>query len=202
MLDGLMRRMIDPPLLAAGRVLSERGVHADRVTLLGLGFGLACAAAIWARFDLAALLLLVLSRLCDGLDGAVAAARRRTDRGGFLDIICDFAFYGAFPLAFALRDPDANALPAAILLASFYINGATFLAYAAVAARRGLETSSRGHKTIYFTAGLAEGSETILVFVLMLLLPHWFGALAHGFAALVAVTALSRAWIGWNGFRD
>jgi phosphatidylglycerophosphate synthase len=202
MLDGAMRRLIDPPLLKAGRALAARGVPADGVTLLGLGLGLGCAAAIVAGWDGAALLLLALNRLCDGLDGAVAAVKARTDRGGFLDIVCDFAFYGAVPLAFALRDPALHALPAAALLASFYLNGATFLAYAAIAARRGLETMSRGHKTIYFTAGLAEGSETILVFVLMLLAPAWFGPLAYGFAALVAVTALSRAAMAWTSFRD
>jgi phosphatidylglycerophosphate synthase len=202
MIDGVMRRLIDPPLLAMGRVLAARGVSADSVTLLGLALGLACAGAVVARLDLLALVLLVAGRLCDGLDGAVAAATRRTDKGGFLDIVCDFAFYGSVPLAFALREPDAHALPAAVLLFSFYVNGATFLAYAAIAAKRGLESTSRGHKTIYFTAGLAEGSETIAVFMAMILLPAWFGVLAYGFAVLVAVTAISRAMIAWTTFRD
>jgi phosphatidylglycerophosphate synthase len=202
MLDGLMRQIIDPPLLLAGRVLARKGVQADAVTAFGLVLGLGCAAAIWLGFGMLALALLLASRLCDGLDGAVAAARQRTDRGGFLDIVCDFVFYGAVVLAFALRDPAANAVPAAVLLFSFYVNAATFLAYAAIAARRGLETTSRGHKTIYFTAGLAEGSETIAVFIAMLLLPEWFAVLAYGFAALVLVTALSRSIIAWTTFRD
>ena len=202
MLDGLMRQIIDPPLLLAGRVLARNGVQADAVTAFGLVLGLGCAAAIWLGFDMLALALLLAGRLCDGLDGAVAAARQRTDRGGFLDIVCDFVFYGAVVLAFALRDPAANAVPAAVLLFSFYVNAATFLAYAAIAARRGLETTSRGHKTIYFTAGLAEGSETIAVFIAMLLLPEWFAVLAYGFAALVLVTALSRSIIAWTTFHD
>ena len=202
MLDGLLRQIIDPPLLATGRLLAARGVSADAVTLIGLAKGLGCGIAIWLHLDVLALVLLLGGRICDGLDGAVAAASQRTDRGGFLDIVCDFVFYGAVPLAFALRDPALNALPASVLLFSFYVNGATFLAYAAVAARRGLETSTRGHKTIYFSAGLAEGAETILVFVLMLLFPDLFGALAYIFAALVGVTALSRAIIAWTTFRD
>jgi phosphatidylglycerophosphate synthase len=202
MIDGVMRRLIDPPLLLIGRVLARRGISADAVTLAGLAFGLASAAAIWARLDMLALALLAIGRLCDGLDGAVAAATSRTDRGGLLDIICDFTFYGAVPLAFALREPGANALPAAVLLFSFYVNGATFLAYAAIAAKRGLETTSHGHKTIYFTAGLAEGTETILVFAAMIVLPAWFGLLAYGFALAVGITALSRAMIAWTTFRD
>ena len=105
----------------------------------------------------AALALVPLSRLADGLDGAVARARRPTDFGGLLDIVCDFVFYGAVPLAFAWRDPAATACAAAFLLFTFYVNGASFLAYAALAAKRGLETTTRGVKSIYFTAGLVEG---------------------------------------------
>ncbi len=153
MLDGVMRRLIDPPLAAAGRALAGLGASADAVTLAGLACGFGMAAAVVLGHDLAALALLAANRICDGLDGAVAAATRRTDRGGFLDIVCDFAFYGAIPLAFALRDPSANALPAAALLFTFYVNGATFLTFAAVAAKRGLTTRSRGEKSLYFTAG-------------------------------------------------
>jgi phosphatidylglycerophosphate synthase len=202
MLDGVMRRLIDPPLRRAGQALAARGANADQVTLAGLAFGLAACLAVTARHDMLALALFLAGRLCDGLDGAVAGATRRTDRGGYLDIVCDFAFYGAFPLAFALRQPDANALAAAVLLFSFYVNGATFLAFAAVAAKRGLETRSRGEKAIYFTAGLAEGTETIAIFALMLLAPAWFPVLAYGFAALVALTAISRAIIAWTTFDD
>src|SRR5690606_32957571 len=107
---------------------------ADAVTLAGFAAGLCSAAAVVLRLDLLTAVLFLAGRLADGLDGAIARARGRTDRGGFLDIVCDFAFYGAFPLAFALREPQANALAAAVLLFSFYANGATFLAYAAVAA--------------------------------------------------------------------
>lgn len=202
MIDGLLRRLIDPPLLAAGRSLAKRGVNADAVTVMGLCLGLACAGAIWMQLDGLALVLLAAGRLCDGLDGAVAAATRRTDRGGFLDIVCDFVFYAAVPLAFALREPDLNAVPAAVLLVSFYVNGATFLSYAAIAAKRGLETISRGHKSIYFTAGLAEGAETIVVFITMILLPDWFGILALSFAAMVGITAAGRVMIAWTTFRD
>jgi phosphatidylglycerophosphate synthase len=192
MLDGYMRRIIDPPLDRMGRALAARGVAADAVTLAGLLFGVAAAACVALRQDGAALVLVGLSRLADGLDGAVARATRRTDFGGFLDIACDFVFYGAVPLAFAWRNPGADAVAAAFLLFTFYVNGATFLAYAAMAARRGFETATRGVKSIYFTAGLVEGSETIAAFVVMLLKPDWFAAIATAFGAMTLATAASR----------
>jgi phosphatidylglycerophosphate synthase len=116
----------------------------------------------------------------------------RTDLGGYLDIVLDFVFYGAIPLGFAVADPAANALPAAVLLFSFYANGASFLAYAILAEKRKLKGSARGPKSIFFTAGLAEATETIAVFVLFCLFPFWFPPLAYLFAAMTLYTGVSR----------
>jgi phosphatidylglycerophosphate synthase len=202
MLDGLVRRIIDPPLDGIGRRLARARVSADLLTALGLACGLAAAAAIAARADVAGLALLLLGRLLDGLDGATARASRHTDRGGFLDIVFDFVFYGAVPLAFAVRDPGQNGLPAAVLLFTFYVNGASFLAFAAVAAKRGLESRIRGLKSIYFTVGLAEGTETILAFVAMILAPAFFPIIAYGFAGLTAMTAITRITLAWWVFAE
>jgi len=202
MLDGWVRRRIDPSLDRMGRSLAGAGVSADVLTLLGLGAGLGGALMIALRFDGAALLLFILNRLFDGLDGAIARATRRTDRGGFVDIVSDFAVYGAVPLAFALREPAGFALPAACLLFAFYVNGASFLAFAAVAAKRRMAASPRGVKSIYYTAGLMEGTETILFFVAMILAPDWFPALAYAFAGLTLVSALARVALAWTVFRD
>ncbi|MFO0405765.1 MAG: CDP-alcohol phosphatidyltransferase family protein [Labrys sp. (in: a-proteobacteria)] len=199
MLDGLARRVIDPPLNAAGRRLAAAGVTADGVTTAGLVAGLGAAVAIALHAPLLGLVLIGLSLLLDGLDGAVARASAKTDRGGYLDIVFDFIFYGAVPLAFAVADP-AMAIPAAVLLFAFYVNGASFLAYAIFAAKRGLETRGRGDKSLYFTAGLAEGTETIAVFVAMCLWPAGFALLAYGFAALCLVTAAARIRLAVDAF--
>jgi len=201
MLDGLMRGVIDPPLNRGGRWLAARGASADAVTLIGLGLGLLAAGLLAAgQAGLAVVVPLLASRLADGLDGAVARARGRTDFGGYLDIVCDFAFYAAIPLAFVLRDPAANAAAGAFLLASFYVNGATFLGYAAIAARRGMETTSRGEKSLYFTAGLLEGTETIAFFLLIAIWPGTFGPAAWVFGALCLVTAVARVMLARRSF--
>ncbi|HEX8166542.1 MAG TPA: CDP-alcohol phosphatidyltransferase family protein [Beijerinckiaceae bacterium] len=202
MLDRPMRRLLGPALDRAGRALGARGVSADALTFAGLGAGLAAAACVAARLDAAAFLLLVVNRVLDGLDGAVARATVRTDRGGFLDIVFDFVFYGAVPLAFALRDPAANAVPAAALLFAFYVNGASFLAFAAIAAKRGLDDAALNGKSIHFTAGLAEGTETILFFAAMMLWPAAFPLLAYAFAGLTLASAAARVVAAWRAFRD
>ncbi|NUB46563.1 CDP-alcohol phosphatidyltransferase family protein [Fertoebacter nigrum] len=200
MLDGQMRRLIDPPLNRVGRWLAARGVTADGVTLAGLALGLLAAGCLALGLSgFVALVPLLASRIADGLDGAVARATQKTDFGGYLDIVCDFLFYGAVPLAFALRDP-ANAPAASFLLTSFYVNGTSFLGYAVLAEKRGMTTSNRGEKSLYFTAGLLEGSETIAFFVLLCVWPAGFVPLAWGFGALCFVTALARVLLARREF--
>ena len=202
MLDGWVRRRIDPPLDRAGQRLAAAGVSADALTFLGLAAGLVAALLLVAGASGVALVLFGLNRLLDGLDGAVARASGRSDRGGFLDIVCDFIVYGAVPLAFALREPAANAVPAACLLFAFYVNGASFLAFAAIASKRGMASTSRGVKSIYFTAGFMEGTETILFFAGMILVPAWFPVLAYAFAGLTLMSALARVVLAWTVFAD
>lgn len=198
-----MRRRIDPGLEAVGRRLAARGVTADAVTLAGLALGLAAAAVIaFGGPGWAALLPLMASRVADGLDGAVARARGKTDFGGYLDIVCDFVFYAAIPMAFVLRDPGANAVAGAFLLASFYVNGTTFLGFAVLAEKRGMQTRARGEKSLYFTAGLLEGTETIGFFVLLCLWPEGFAPLAWAFGVLCFVTAAARVWLAVRTFRN
>lgn len=199
-LDAALRRMVDPPLGVMARRAVRWGIGADAMTGLALAAGLASAAAVAAGSAALSLALLAISRIGDGLDGAIARQTHPTDRGGFIDIVADFAFYGAVVFAFALLEPARNGLPAAFLLLTFYVNGASFLAYAAVAAGRGMTTELRGKKSIYFTAGLAEGGETIAVFALMMLWPAVFPALAWIFGVLCLVTAGSRVLLAWRSF--
>jgi phosphatidylglycerophosphate synthase len=192
MLDAMLRPLIDPPLDAAGRFLAARGLRADTVTVLGFAVAIAAAGAVAAgSFAIAALLVLA-NRLLDGLDGAVARATSRTDRGGFLDITLDFAFYALVPLAFAMADPASNALAAAAVLASFLVNGASFLAFAAIAGKRRDASDAQGAKSLHYLGGIAEGAETIVVFVAWCLFPAWFAPLAYAFAAVTALSAAGR----------
>jgi phosphatidylglycerophosphate synthase len=192
MLDAAMRRLIDPPLDRTGGWLARLGVHPDAVTLAGLALGLSAAAAVALGAFWTALALILASRLADGLDGAVARARRTTDFGGYLDICADFAFYGAIPLGFVLHDPALNGLAGAALILSFYVNAASFLGFAILAERRRLATSVRGVKNLYFSGGLLEGTETIAFFVALCLWPAHFAPMAWVFAALCLLTALTR----------
>lgn len=199
MLDGWSRRLVQPGLDRAGAWLARR-FTANQITLAGAGFGLVAGGLIAAGWMGAALVALLASRLADGLDGSVARLRGKTDFGGVLDIACDFVFYAAIPLGFVLLDPARNGGAGAALLAAFYINAATFLGFAILAEKRGMVTEARGVKSLYFTAGLMEGTETIAFFVLMCLFPAAFVPLAWLFAVLCLITASARLRIAARQF--
>jgi phosphatidylglycerophosphate synthase len=201
MLDKAIQQALRPLMTRAARTLVRLGVGADAISFTGFGLGMAAATAIAFQHFLPGLALLLLSRLMDGLDGAVARATRPTDRGGFLDITLDFLFYAAIPLAFAVADPAANALPAAVLLAAFIGTGSSFLAFAIVAEKRRLQSVAFPDKSFYFLGGLTEATETITAFAAMCLWPQWFPQIACGFAALCAITIALRMVWGWQRFR-
>ena len=200
MFDAQIRPIIDPALNAQGRFLARLGFTANQVTLIGLALGLVAAGLIVAGATYWALVPLLLSRLADGLDGAVARARGGTDFGGYLDITCDFLFYGAIPFAFVLADPAANGVAGAFLLLSFYFNGTSFLGFSLLADRHGLKTDARGQKALYFSGGLLEGAETIGFLVLLCLVPDAFAALAWIFGSLCFLTAISRIVLAARSF--
>ncbi|MEO0635404.1 MAG: CDP-alcohol phosphatidyltransferase family protein [Pseudomonadota bacterium] len=201
MLDGWARRHIDPPINRLADGLANLGVTANGVTLAGFALGCLAAVAIATGEFWLGLVLLLVSRIADGLDGAVArASGSASDFGGFLDITLDFAFYGLIPLAFIIADPQANAVAGAVLLLSFYVNGASFLAYAIMAEKRKFTESPRGKKSLFYTTGLAEATETILVFCIWCVFPAWFVPVAWIFAAVVFYTAFSRIMLARRDF--
>jgi phosphatidylglycerophosphate synthase len=192
MLDPLLRRWIDPSLNRAGGWLARRDMSANAFSLAGLAIGLTTIPLLAGeRYELA-LLAILLNRLIDGLDGAIARHKGATLFGGYLDIMCDMGFYAAVPLGFALARPD-NALWAALLLASFVCTASSFLGRAVLAGQRGEpDDGARGAKSFFHAAGLIEGTETIIALVLFCLFPSAFPWLAGIFAALCLWAAVAR----------
>ena len=200
MFDARLRPLINPALDRIGAALTRRGVSANQVSAAGAACGALAGLAIGLGQPLAGLALVLASRLLDGLDGAIARARGATDFGGYLDIVCDYVFYLAVPLGFGFAAPGN--LPFALLLvASFTLTAVSFLAYATLAAKQGLETRAHGPKSFFYSTGLAEGAETILAFVLMCLWPTAFAQIAAIFAGLCLLTVIQRSVIARRVFR-
>ena len=200
MLDRLALKLVKPAVDAAARQLAARGITADQVTMAGFALGMLAAVLVASGHSLLAILPLLANRALDGVDGALARISVASERGAFLDISLDFVFYAAIPLAFGLADPGANALAAAVLLAAFVVTGTSFLAFAVLAEKRGLKSTTYPSKAFYYLGGLTEGTETILCFLAMCLFPAHFATLAYVYAMLCALTSATRLHAGWKAF--
>jgi phosphatidylglycerophosphate synthase len=175
--------------------LSQQGVSADAVTVIGFLIGIGALPLLATQHYWAALMAILANRFFDGLDGAIARCTQATPRGAFLDIAFDFVFYASVPLGFALAHPAGNALAAVVLLFAFMGTASSFLAFAAT---KGLASADYPAKGIYYLGGLTEGTETIGVFIAMCVWPQSFPTLALVFAALCGVTTVMRWWWGWR----
>ena len=200
MFDRIALKITKPLVDATARQIVLRGFSADQITLVCFALGMLSVVLImFGQFHIA-LVPLLLGRICDGLDGAVARQTVQTDRGAFMDIALDFVFYASVPLSFAVAAPQLNALAAAFLLAAFVGTGTSFLAYATLAEKRGEKSTAYPSKSFYYLGGLTEGTETIATFTLMCLFPQHFALLAYIYATLCTLTTITRIIAGWQNF--
>ena len=196
MLDRFTLPMLAAPHRAVAKACLRLHLSPDFVTISGAVIGLFAAPLIAMHCYGWALALILANRFLDGVDGTMARLTGPTDRGAYLDIVCDMLFYAAIPLGFALAAPPDNALPAAVLLASFIGTATTFLAFASIAGKRGESSPVYPNKGIYYLGGLTEGTETILAFCAMCLWPQHFATIAYAFAAACALTTATRLYFG------
>ncbi|MDA0147824.1 CDP-alcohol phosphatidyltransferase family protein [Vibrio sp. LaRot3] len=198
MLDKFSIKAIRWPLTQMASLLDHLGVTANATTLFGFAIGcLALPALIFEQYWLA-LMFIIGNRVCDGLDGALARRQGITDAGGFLDISLDFLFYSLVPFGFVLANPESNAIAGAFLIFSFIGTGSSFLAFAVMAGKRGIENPTYQNKSLYYMSGLTEGTETIACFVLFCLLPQHFAIIAYLFGAACWFTTFTRIYSGFQ----
>ena len=92
MFDAKLKPLITPSLVQLGKICLRFGLNANTLTVIGFGFGFCCGVLICVEAYGWAIGALLLNRMCDGLDGAVARLSQPTEFGGYLDIVCDFIF--------------------------------------------------------------------------------------------------------------
>ena len=198
MLDRWSSQWVRKPLEWIAAPLGARGVQADHVTIAGFVTGILAVPALALGWYKVALALIVINRIGDGVDGALARRKGSSDAGGFLDIVLDFIFYSAVVVGFALANPAQNALPAALLIFAFMGTGSSFLAFAVLAEKRGLTSPFYPNKALYYLGGLTEGTETLLFYVIVCLFPTAFPRLALFFAVACAITTVTRIITGYR----
>jgi phosphatidylglycerophosphate synthase len=203
MLDKFITPVIKPLLTPIVVLVHKRGITADQLTVAGFLIGLLAVPLLAFECWYSALLAIVLNRILDGLDGALARhANQSSSAGGFLDITLDFLFYAAIPLGFIIANPEQNALAGALLLAAFIGTGSSFLAFAIAAEKFKLEKPQFKYKSFYYLNGLTEGTETITLFIAFCIWPQHFASLSTLFAIACAVTIFTRIHGGYHTLKQ
>ncbi len=202
MLDAMAIKVVRWPLTQTAKLVDKLGVTANQTTLAGFFLGcFALPALAFEQYSLA-LVCILLNRLCDGMDGALARIQGITDAGGYLDISLDFLFYSLIPFGFVLANPEQNAVAGAFLIFSFIGSGSSFLAFAVMASKRDIADPVYKNKSLYYMTGLTEGTETIACFVLLCLFPTHFVLIASVFGAMCWFTTGSRIYSGFHTLAD
>lgn len=204
MLDAAARRLFEPYLNWAAGLIDRPWVSPDRLTGVGFFLGLASVASSSLQLWTLALILWLISRLSDGLDGPLArrrfaAGQPASGAGGFLDISLDVAIYGLAVLgvSFGASEEFGTSLwPFLLVLVSYYVNGATLLAFSSIPEKTGRQIDDG--RSLSFTPGWSGGTETILVHTLWLAFPQYAGQLALVWAAVVGIDATQQIVLGYR----
>ena len=199
MIDKELNKYTSSHLNRIANTLYERGVEPNWVTLLGLALAFLCFVALSYGLFYLGLILILINRFLDGLDGSLARLGTPRKFGAFFDITSDFAFYALIPLGFAVHSPHENALPTAFLLAAFYVNGSSFLAEAIIIEKYNIKFD-QADKGFFYSFGLIEGFETICFFLFICLFPNVYANAAYIFFTLTLLTHAIRVFKSFKRF--
>lgn len=175
---------------AAGARLGKIGIKANWVSWIGFGIGIFAVNFLAMEMYGWALAAILLNRFCDGIDGAIARSTKVTNFGVFLDATLDYIFYGGVIWGFALAD-GGNASAACFLMFGFTAAACAMLAYSVVAYKINSKQELNLDNSPFYLGGIAQGSETFVVLVVLCLVPGWFVQLAAVLGVLSLIKAFS-----------
>jgi phosphatidylglycerophosphate synthase len=178
MFDLQLRLILDRPMSALARVLVPLGIRADWVTVAGLVTAFVAMILVGRGLYLAGLAAILINRVLDGLDGAVARQTTPTELGAYLDAVFDTLFFASIPFAFALADPE-RAIAASFLIFGSMSAGASAWIFMAF--------TQRGESAAMPIASIVESLVMVLGFIVACILPARFSIVAYllGFATFV-----------------
>jgi len=201
MFDEPFRARFSPAVRPVVLTLARLGIGPNHVSLAAFILGVAAAALVARGQAYAGLVVWGISRLGDGLDGALARETGRgTPFGGYLDITLDMGAYAAMVVGFAVRHPEL-ALAWTMVLAGYVLVITTTLALSDAAGALGRRVSLTD-RTFQFTPGIAEAGETNIMYALWVLLPSAIGWLVWIWVAALVATCLQRTHLAWRVLRE
>lgn len=185
MLDTKARKYIQPSMNRIGKHMMRWKLGPMQLTIGAFTIG--CLAALMAAFEqsLLACFLLWGSGLLDVLDGTVARlSEKATKTGAYMDLILDRMVEAAMILGFYYAHPE-HSLAYLLFLTAVIFNFTTFIL-------AGTLFENAGEKSMYYDFGLAERTETFIVFTVMLFMSSHISLILNAFNVLIFITGFYR----------
>ncbi len=201
MFDNRVRRLVAPVFRRPAGWLAAAGVTPNMLTLAGFQLAVGAAALVASGRVWPGLLLWLVSRIPDALDGLVArAAHRTTHFGAYLDITVDMAAYSLMAVGFAVIQPGLRL--AWLLVLTGYVLCITSMAVLSSFLERESSAIHGNDRSLQFTAGIAEAAETSAAYLLLALWPSRAGVIVWTWVALLFATAVQRTVLARRLLRD
>lgn len=174
-----------------GKKIVKIGISANFVTIIGFVIGLLAINFLSLEKYGYALICIIINRIFDALDGAIARNSKVTDFGVFLDASLDYMFYAGIIFGFALANPEQNAIAASFLLFAFAAAACSLLAYAVIAYKNNVNDEFKLGQSPFYLGGLAQGFETLIALLVLCVIPSLFMPIAIVLGILCLVKAFS-----------
>jgi len=185
MIDTKLRKNVQPffDIIANGFVKLK--IRPNAITLLAFIIGIISAIFIGLKWMMLALIFLWISGLFDVLDGTVARISGNSSPvGAYMDLILDRMVEAAVILGFYHAYPE-HTLMYLLFFVAVLFNFTTFIV-------AGTLFKNDGKKSMYYDVGIAERTETFIVFSLMMLLTSHIYWILLAFNVIVFLTGIIR----------
>jgi archaetidylinositol phosphate synthase len=161
----------------------------SQVTIIGGVMGISSGIFIVLQHPVIAVLLLLLSGLCDTLDGSLAREfKQHSIFGCVLDVCIDRLVESAVILGLFFSYPAQRAAPSLLMLVSILLCVTSFLLVGI------FSSDNHSQKSFNYSPGLMERAEAFLFFIAMIWFAKFFNLLAYLFTALTFFTAGQRLY--------
>lgn len=185
MIDTRWRGRFEPMFNFMARILVRFKINPKPITIVAFVIGLFSAIFISFNKPIVALILLWVSGLLDALDGSVARLTGKSSASGaYMDLIFDRMVEAFIILGFAILAP-MNYLAYILFYISVIFNFTTFIVAGAL-------FKNNSEKSMHYDTGIAERTETFIVFSLMLIFKNHINIILMAFNSIIFLTGIIR----------
>lgn len=185
MIDSRLRGNVQPAFDWAGKLFMCYKINPHAITIMAFITGIAAAIGISAGRPYLGIFFLWLSGFFDALDGTVARLSGNSSKiGAYADLVSDRMVEAFVILGFSWFLPS-NIYAYLLFFVAVIFNFSTFIVAGAL-----FKNSS--HKSMHYDVGIAERTETFIVFTLMALFTSYTFQILMLFNAVIFMTGMIR----------